>query len=73
MFDEKYFTKESKQIIFKYGRNDYKKAEEKGTRCKDFILDADEDELVTSTKFNTCYNCLFRRWSKTSFTCLKQN
>lgn len=60
------------KAIFKYGKENYAKAVEQALTCKDFVLDKDEDELVTSTKENSCYNCLFRRWTKESFICLKK-
>lgn len=61
------------KFIFKYGKENYAKAKEVANSCKYFYLDADEDELVTSTKFNSCYNCLFRKWTENSFSCLKNN
>lgn len=38
--------------------------------CKHFALDSDEEERVSSEE-RICYNCLFRRWNKESFECLK--
>lgn len=66
------FINENGKAVFKYGRENYEKAKEQAFSCKDFILDKDEDELVTSTKYNSCYNCLYRRWTKESFICLKK-
>lgn len=59
------------KLVFKFGREDYEKAILQAFTCKEFILDKDEDELVTSTKKDSCYNCLWRRWTKESFICLK--
>ncbi|MGA1933648.1 molybdopterin biosynthesis protein MoeB [Arcobacter sp. YIC-464] len=56
---------------FIHGKESYKKAVEQASSCKEFILDKDEDELVTSVQKNSCYNCLFRRWTSQSFTCMK--
>ncbi len=66
------FEKIDDKFVFKFGRENYEKAKESANSCKNFYLDADEDELVTSSKFNSCYNCLFRRWTKESFHCLKK-
>jgi len=60
------------KFVFKFGRENYEEAKKMAESCKYFSLDADEDELVTSTKFNSCYNCLFRRWTRDSFHCLKK-
>ncbi|MFT7004277.1 MAG: hypothetical protein ACJAWW_001634 [Sulfurimonas sp.] len=65
------FLHENGKLLFKYGRVDYEKAIEQALSCSSFVLDKDEDELVTSTEKNSCYNCLFRRWTKDSFTCIK--
>ena len=37
--------------------------------CSWFRLD-DEDELVSDDE-RTCLNCRYRRWTASSFTCLK--
>jgi hypothetical protein len=66
------FEKRNEKMTFIYGRENYEKAIEQALTCKDFILDKDEDELVTSTKKNSCYNCLYRRWTRESFVCLKK-
>ena len=56
---------------FLYGKFEYEKAIEVASLCGYFRLDSDEDELVTNTNKPSCYNCLYRKWSKESFTCLK--
>lgn len=56
--------------VFLYGKFNYKKAEQTAFKCEFFKIDNDEDEIV-STKIKSCYNCLFRRWNKESFECLK--
>lgn len=56
--------------IFKYGKEGYKEAIIQAMDCKSFILDKDEDELITSTDKNSCYNCLYRRWTQESFMCM---
>lgn len=65
------FLQQNGKLVFKYGRENYEKAVEQALSCKFFVLDKDEDELVTNTSRNSCYNCLFRRWTKDSFTCAK--
>lgn len=57
--------------IFKYGKEAYAKAIEQAISCGIFVLDKDEDECVTSIETNSCYNCLYRRWTKDSFMCMK--
>jgi hypothetical protein len=64
------FTKENGYLTFQYGKEDYQKAID--ATCETFILDKDDDELVTSTDQNSCYNCLFRRWTVKSFMCMKK-
>ena len=58
--------------VFKYGKYAYQRASEVATACDFFELDKDEDELIVSTQKDSCYNCLFRRWSAQSFTCMKK-
>ena len=65
------FLNQDGKLVFKHGRENYEKAVEQATSCEFFVLDKDEDELVTSTNKNSCYNCLFRRWTRDSFTCIK--
>ncbi|DAB30357.1 MAG TPA: molybdopterin biosynthesis protein MoeB [Sulfurimonas sp. UBA12504] len=64
------FETVGEKFIFKYGKTAYDKAIEAACDCPFFKLDCDEDEFVTSTKKDSCYNCLFRRWSCTSFSCM---
>jgi len=66
------FYKRDNSFVFKYGKRGYNKAIEAAALCKKFELDRDEDELVTSSKKNSCYNCLFRRWCSDSFICMKK-
>lgn len=64
------FILENGNVIFRYGKDAYEKAIE--AACEAFKLDKDEDELITSTAHNSCYNCLFRRWTRESFICMKK-
>lgn len=56
--------------VFRYGKKAYEYAIEAASSCPFFTLDTDEDELVTSTKQPSCYNCLFRKWTQDSFVCM---
>nr|WP_216656204.1 molybdopterin biosynthesis protein MoeB [Campylobacter sp. RM16188] len=53
------------------GKFDYESAKILAKECDKFLLDSDEDEIVCDTSKPSCYNCLFRRWNKDSFECLK--
>ncbi|MDD2357835.1 MAG: molybdopterin biosynthesis protein MoeB [Thiovulaceae bacterium] len=66
------FDKNGEELVFKYGKKEYQKALEAAALCDFFELDKDEDELIVSTQDASCYNCLFRRWSAQSFTCMKK-
>lgn len=63
-----FFEKDNNK--FKFGKNNYEKAILAADNCTNFKLDRDEEEFVTSTNNNSCYNCLFRRWTSDSFTCM---
>lgn len=65
------FENRKQGLLFKYGKNDYIKAIIVAQKCLNFKLDKDEDELVTATEQNSCYNCLYRKWTKDSFLCMK--
>lgn len=60
---------EQKQMEFTGGKENWKKAAQIAAQCKKFILD-DEDELVSEMD-RSCYNCRFRRWTVSSFVCMK--
>ncbi len=66
----KLFENKSGTSLFKYGKIDYIRAIIATRRCMQFKLDNDEDELVTSTEQDSCYNCLYRRWTADSFVCM---
>lgn len=61
----------NKQNQFLYGKTGFSKALQTASKCNDFVLDNDEEELLCSTKNNSCYNCLFRKWNEKSFECMK--
>jgi hypothetical protein len=66
------FVNNDGKHVFKYGKCAYQKALKVAVACDFFELDKDEDELIVSTQKVSCYNCLFRRWSAQSFTCIKK-
>lgn len=39
------------------------------TPCESFMMDVQEEMVLSSE--NTCFNCMFRRWTQLSFTCEK--
>ncbi|MGE5389475.1 MAG: hypothetical protein ACM3PE_00265 [Deltaproteobacteria bacterium] len=49
------------------GKNDYEVVAAIAKKCPAFKPD-DEDEMVADEPVS-CYNCLFRRWTASSFTC----
>lgn len=40
--------------------------------CPDFVTDNDYEECYNELE-NNCFNCLYRRWSASGFTCVKAN
>lgn len=54
---------------FKYGQDDYDFSRRAAEKCLLFKED-DEDEQVDSI-IRSCYNCRYRRWTSSSFVCLK--
>ncbi|MGI5879546.1 MAG: hypothetical protein ACOX6L_02975 [Syntrophomonadaceae bacterium] len=58
-------------IEFKGGKEDWKRAAEIADKCLDFLMD-NEDELVADEE-RSCYNCRYRRWTSSSFTCLRHS
>ncbi|MDD3344637.1 MAG: molybdopterin biosynthesis protein MoeB [Sulfurospirillaceae bacterium] len=62
-----------RRFIFIHGKTAYTEAKKQASQCLYFQLDKDEDEWVTTIQWASCYNCLFRRWTPTSFMCMKQD
>lgn len=52
------------------GKEDWERVAQIARLCKEFVLD-DEDELVSDEE-RSCYNCRFRRWTKSSFVCMRK-
>ena len=63
------FIYENNKKMFKFGREDYEQSRIAARDCLNFRED-DEDEQVDSTIIS-CYNCIYRRWSKDSFNCMR--
>ncbi|MBQ9992444.1 MAG: hypothetical protein IJP33_03330 [Firmicutes bacterium] len=66
---KKYFIEESGKKIFRFGRDDDAAACECAEQCGSFAWDDDEECLDDCTEF--CYNCRYRRWTESSFCCMK--
>ena len=54
---------------FRHGKNNYPVAVQAALDCGLFAPD-DEDETVCDDA-QTCYNCLYHRWTVDSFECMK--
>lgn len=52
---------------FALGKENWAAAAEAALGCSGFTMDVDEE--VISDEARSCYNCRYRRWSATSFTC----
>lgn len=59
----------SKQHIFLHGKEAWNTAHKIASNCSYFKED-DEDEHTSDIE-RSCYNCLYRRWTSTSFICMK--
>ena len=51
------------------GKDNWEAAARAASDCAAFTADVDE-ELVAEEE-RSCYNCRYRRWSASSFTCMK--
>lgn len=52
---------------FTGGRESFSAAVAAAIECKSFTLDVDEEIVADDER--SCYNCRYRRWTATSFTC----
>jgi hypothetical protein len=64
------FIYEGSKKIFDYGINNYSASRDAASCCGSFKED-DEDEQVDSVLVS-CYNCIYRRWKKDTFECMKR-
>ena len=53
---------------FQYGNQAWMEARKAAEECCSFEFDV-EEEIFTDEGERSCYNCLYRRWTKDSFTC----
>ena len=53
---------------FTQGKESWVAAARAALECLRFAADVDEELIAEDER--SCYNCRYRRWSATSFTCL---
>ncbi|MDD2587242.1 MAG: hypothetical protein PHR65_11605 [Syntrophomonadaceae bacterium] len=58
------------QYEYAGGKEDWEKVEQIASLCEKFVID-DEDEVVSDEE-RSCYNCRFRRWTKSAFVCMRR-
>lgn len=66
----KYFIKEKGNIYFTEGKDNQVVSRQVAENCNDFVKDV-EEEMVDEVDLS-CYNCLFRRWTRDTFMCMKE-
>ena len=57
--------------VWQGGKADFGKAAEAAEQCVAFSADC-EEECVADEEVS-CYNCRYRRWTRESFVCMKEN
>ncbi|BES64513.1 hypothetical protein SANA_09520 [Gottschalkiaceae bacterium SANA] len=57
------------QLAYQGGQEDWDLVHKIAENCSSFLMD-DEDECVSDLD-PSCYNCKYRRWTSTAFTCMK--
>jgi hypothetical protein len=50
------------------GKESWAAAAGTALECPGFVGDVEEEQIADEPR--SCYNCRYRRWSATSFTCL---
>lgn len=65
-----YFTMDHGQRRFRFGQSDPEAAAACAAACGQFVWDDEEECVDDVTPF--CYNCRYRRWSRTSFFCMRR-
>ncbi len=63
-------TEENGKVIFTGGKASFAEASATAENCPHFREDC-EDELYCDDEIS-CYNCRYRRWTQTSFECIKR-
>ena len=66
-----FFTVEEGQRLFRFGQSDSVAAKACASACGRFAWDDDEECIDDSTV--CCYNCRYRRWSPSSFHCMRRD
>lgn len=66
-----YFVLENNKKEFRYGQDNFEMAEKAAKECEFFSEDV-EDEIIADSEYS-CYNCIYRRWTSKSFSCLKKD
>lgn len=61
----------SGQMEYQGGKEDWGNVAKIAALCGNFMED-DEDEQVAD-ELQSCYNCRYRRWTRTAFACCKQD
>jgi len=54
---------------YRAGRNDWAGAARMAAACDSFREDVEEE--IVADELRSCYNCRYRRWSATSFSCCR--
>jgi hypothetical protein len=52
------------------GSEDWKVVAEIAKNCVYFCPDVEEEQVADELR--SCYNCKYRRWTRRSFTCLRE-
>ena len=60
-------TNENGEKEFSGGKKDWKGAASTADKCLAFQSDVEEETVADET--TSCYNCRFRRWTRSSFIC----
>lgn len=62
-----WLTEQSGAVVFSGGKESWLAATVVAEKCQTFLLDVDEE--VVADEERSCYNCRYRRWTATSFSC----
>ncbi|UFS70980.1 hypothetical protein LPW11_02050 [Geomonas sp. RF6] len=62
-----WLTGERCEKVYPYGKEDWAGAARRAASCLGFRPDVEEEAVCDDER--SCYNCRYRRWTATSFTC----
>ena len=65
-----WFTNQRGEQEFTGGQNDWTGAAKAAASCPQFLPDV-EEECIADEPIS-CYNCRYRRWNASSFTCVNK-